>query len=156
MSTRANFHLITKQGLHKFQSNSSAYPSEMLPKIFRLVQSCEFNTKDFGEPDSLGLSDLFDGCGLTLGSIGNFSYVYELNFINKTLRVWNNKFRWVNAPNDWQERGWNCWVGGKNNTYGYTNWIKGKLLVSLKFDQMLTLTHEIDMVVLKYAIDKDE
>jgi len=148
MSTRANIVIVTEQGKFKFQANSSAYPSNFAKPIFEFIRSLA--TKNLGcrnlengigfyEPDSITLPELISDLGLSLGTVGNFCYVYEIDFVKKTLRVWEEKISWINAPEDWKERGWNCWIG-KNGKYGYSNWIKGKKIFDSKFIDMLKKT----------------
>jgi hypothetical protein len=138
--TRANIHLITPQGKFKFQSNSSAYPSHIGNAFLELVASVAYKNDGvvkFGEPDSFGLSKFVEDCGLTLGTIGNFSYHYDVDFVKQTFSIWDYKTRWVNAPDNWRERGWHCYEG-KNNRFGWTTFVKGKKLITLSFKEMVT------------------
>ena len=141
--TRANIVIITNQGKFYFQSNSSAYPSLMMKPIILFATSTASKNAIFNNtigyydnPDTFALSELIDNCGLTLGSIGNFSYHYEIDFVKQTIKVWDSKTRWVNAPIDWRERGYNCWESDKGK-YGWTNFVKGKLLYFKKFDELV-------------------
>lgn len=149
--TRANIVIITRQGKFKFQSNSSAYPSWIMEPILRFIGSAASNLLETGKivfydaPDTFALSELIDKCGLTLGTIGNFSYHYEIDFVNKTIKVWDSNTRWVNAPIDWKERGYGCWENEKGK-YGWTNWVKGKLLYSKRFDELVVGVNDYDPV----------
>lgn len=89
-----------------YQINSSAYPREIIPELLKYD----------GTPESLDL-------GLEPGQVGNFSYFYELDVTSGTLKVWDSTTYWQNAPKNWKEKGYNCWMG-KNGQYGYTNWKK--------------------------------
>lgn len=150
--TRANIVIITGQGKFNFQSNSSAYPSLMMEPIIKFVGSTasrnaifKGNLDFYDNPDSFALSELIDKCGLTLGRIGNFSYHYEIDFVLKHIKVWDNNLRWVNAPSDWRERGYNCWENEKGK-YGWTNWVKDKLLYSKRFDELVVGVNDYDPV----------
>lgn len=141
--TRANFHFITRQGCFKFQGNSSCYPSEMIPNIFDFIKSVASHNSYFDSgfgfydvPESNGVSTVIDTCGLTFGSVGNFCYVYEVDFVKQTLRIWDSRIYWVNAPTDWQAKGYHCYKG-ENGTIGYSNWRKGKLLYNNSFSNII-------------------
>jgi hypothetical protein len=152
--TRANIYIITSQGKFKFQSNSSAYPSNIMDSIIHFalsVVSGREETPVYDQPDSRELSKFIDELGLTIGLVGNFSYVYEIDFTQCTIKVWENSLRWVTAPADWKERGWNCWIGGKNKTYGYTNWVKGKNIYNKTFDSLID-GHDGQQVKLKHNV----
>ena len=135
--TRANFVIITPQGKYKFQGNSSCYPSNIMDSVLRFsISTASTNlgaTNGFySEPESNSLSKLIDDVGLTLGHVGNPSYFYEIDFIKQTVSVWDYKLSWINAPLDWQEKGWSCWIG-KNGKYGYSNFVKGKKIYNKSF-----------------------
>jgi hypothetical protein len=141
MSTRANITIITRQGKFQFQGNSSMYPSNTMEDVFKFATSTahKFKNKlDFhDEPDSRDLSNFIENCGLTLGQIGNPSYFYEIDFVEKKIRVWDYKMRWINAPENWKERGWNCYEG-KNGKAGWYSFVKGKMLLQLSFREMVS------------------
>jgi hypothetical protein len=142
--TRANVIIVTTQGKFKFQANSSAYPSYFGKTMFNFIRHCAtqnlgaspVNGIGFYEPESNILSELINDLGLSLGSVGNFDYVYEFDFVKRTFKVWESKLSWVNAPIDWRERGWNCWLG-KNGKFGWSNWVKGKLIFNSTFYDMV-------------------
>lgn len=141
MSTRANINIVTSQGNFKFQGNSSMYPSNTMEDVFKFATSTAHkfkNKMDFHDnPDSRDLSDFIENCGLTLGQIGNPSYFYEIDFVQKKIRVWDYKMRWVNAPVDWQAKGWKgCYDNGKGK-FGYDSVVKGALLLQLSFREMI-------------------
>lgn len=139
--TRANFIIVTRQGKFKFQSNSSAYPSYMGESILEFALSTASTNGGatngfYDNPDSRELSNFIENCGLTLGHVGNPSYFYEIDFVKQHVKAWDNKLSWVNAPLDWKERGWSCWEG-KNGKFGYTNWVKGKLIYNKRLSELL-------------------
>ena len=148
--TRANFIIVTEQGKFKMQSNSSAYPSQMMEDIIKFATSTASKNAIFDKakgidesvigfypsPDSRDISNLVEACGLTFGHVGNPSYFYEIDFVNKHVKVWDSRISWVNAPIDWKERGWNCWIG-KNNRYGYSNWVKGKKIYDKSLKELV-------------------
>lgn len=150
--TRANINIICGYPkLHTFEKGGDGYPSEVIPEIFNLVLSCAHSqygetkenkmTLEFWDtPQSWDLSDFINDLGLTLGHVGNFCYAYEIDFKKQTVKAWESAMRWVNAPLDWEARGWNCWKGS-NGKFGYSNWVKGKKLVDLKFSDMVRMEH---------------
>jgi hypothetical protein len=114
----------------------------------------------YDNPDTTDLADLITSCGLTLGSVGNFNYIYEIDFVKQTLKVWRYTTRWVNAPENWKEKGWVCWLGD-NGRYGYTNWVKGKLLFSKAFFELVSLNETQNAVsvnkhILEVAVNLDK
>lgn len=140
--TRANFYIVTRAGKFKFQANSSAYPSEMMAPVLIFAASTASNNPGaingfYQEPDSNAIATLIETCGLTFGYVGNFSYHYEIDFIKQTVTVWGETSRWVNAPLDWVEKGWNCYKGSGNKGYGYTTWVKGKKIYSKAFKNLI-------------------
>lgn len=148
--TRANFTIVTSQGKFKMQSNSSAYPSNFMGDIIKFATSTASNNaifeKDNGidenvlgfypDPDSREIANLVEACGLSFGFVGNPSYYYEIDFVNKHVKVWENRLSWVNAPADWKARGWHCWEG-KNGKFGYTNWVKGKMIYNKTLKELV-------------------
>lgn len=148
--TRANFEIICSYPKkHYFERGSDGYLSGVLPDIFEFILSCAHLAHDnkrklefYDRPGSLDFARFVSECNLTMGSVGNFSYVYEIDFNKQTVKAWDSKTRWVNAPEDWEARGWGCWKG-KNGKFGYTNWVKGKLLVDIKFTDMVSLAQTI-------------
>lgn len=141
--TRANFKIITKDGTLNMQCNSSAYPSEMMKPLLTFAISTHSSNMGatngfYQNVGSNDLATLIDAIGLTIGSVGNASYYYEVDFIKQTVKVWENAMYWVNAPLDWEVRGWNCWKG-TNGKYGYSNWRKGKLIYEIGFKSIITV-----------------
>jgi hypothetical protein len=155
--TRANITIITRQGKFLFQGNSSMYPSNTMEDVFKFATSTahKFKNKlDFhDEPDSRDLSNFIENCGLTLGQIGNPSYFYEIDFVEKKIRVWDYKMRWVNAPIDWKEKGWKCYEG-KNGKYGWDSIVKGKLLLQLSFREMISKVSDGEVSLNKTKLKK--
>jgi len=113
MSTRANVVIKSPiQGLSfYYQICSDGYPERIAPLLLRYD----------GTPESLKNLDLEPG------QVGNFYYFYELDVTSGTLKIWDSKIYWQNAPVDWKEKGYNCWKG-ENGRYGYSNWRKSKRL----------------------------
>ena len=139
--TRANFTIITEQGKFKLQANSSAYPSNVMDDLLKFAMSTATENAGgingfYDEPDPEALSNFINDLYLTLGHVGNPTYFYDVDFVNKRVKVWGYASRWINAPSDWKERGWNCWVG-KNGKYGYTSFVKGRNLYDKSFDEVL-------------------
>lgn len=158
--TRANFLVITKEGKFNFQSNSSAYPSYMMEAVIKFATSTASKNSVFKtpigfhpSPETINLSEFIDDCGLTLGKIGNPTYYYEIDFVKQTVRVWNNKLRWINAPIDWRERGYNCWEN-KKGSYGWTEWVKNKLIYSKRFDELVVDVEEGEVILFKGVIEE--
>lgn len=167
--TRANFTIVTKQGKFKMQSNSSAYPSNMMESIIKFATSTASNNaifdKDAGidekvigfypEPESRAISEFVEACGLSFGSVGNPTYFYEIDFVNRHVKVWENRLSWVNAPADWKERGWNC-LEGKNGKFGYTNWVKGKMIYNKPLKELVKEVKDFEVVLNEGVITQAE
>ena len=139
--TRANFTIITKQGKFKMQSNSSAYPSNIMDSIIKFATSTASRNAIFegkigfyDEPASWDLATFIESVGLTFGWVGNPTYFYEINFIEQTIKVFGTKSRWINAPIDWEAKGWRGLYIGKNGKMGYKDCnIKGKCILNEHF-----------------------
>lgn len=146
--TRANVVIIAGfPAKHCFEKGGDGYLSGVMEHIFNLVKSVSKTREDrilgkviefWDMPDSRDLSTFIDSCSLTLGHVGNFSYAYEIDLNKQTIKAWDYKTSWVNAPLDWEERGWSC-HRGKNGKYGYTNYVKGKRLVDIKFSDAVKI-----------------
>jgi hypothetical protein len=152
MATRANFTIVTKQGKFKMQSNSSAYPSHMMESIIKFATStasCNaifdkeagIDEKVLGfypEPESRALSEFIEDAGLTFGSVGNPNYFYEIDFVNRHVKAWKSTSRWINAPADWKEKGWQGLWEGKNGRMGYMdNNVRGKLIYNKTLKELV-------------------
>lgn len=137
--TRANFVIITPDGKFKLQANSSAYPSEIMRPIAELVSSVASDnggaTNGFYErPESLDFAKFVEDVGLTLGHVGNPTYFYTIDFVQKRVFVWGTCSRWINAPVDWEAKGWRGVYLGKNGKMGYRDCnIKGKKIFDGSF-----------------------
>ncbi len=131
--TRANITLITKYGKFELQCNSSAYPSYLMDDIINFATSAIGKSEgnmfiyDSGT-DSGDLSEFIFTLGLTLGSIGNPSYYYIIDFKNGEIKVHNNARRWVTAPSNWKELGWQGLYYDEKGRFGFADWIKGKVI----------------------------
>ena len=150
--TRANFTIVTKQGKFKMQSNSSAYPSNMMESIIKFATSTastnSFFDKELGidekaigfypEPESRAISEFIEACGLSFGSVGNPTYFYEIDFVNRHVKVWKTTSRWINAPVDWEAKGWRGVWEGKNGKMGYMdNNIRGKMIYNKPLKELV-------------------
>ena len=118
--TRANLLVITRFGRSKFEWGSDAYPESVREFLKQLAAMKEM-------PDVDWLAENNPAGPLTPGTVGNPYYYYEVNQLKGTVTMWDSSIYWVNAPEDWKARGWNCWQG-ENGRYGYSNWRKGKRL----------------------------
>lgn len=115
--TRGNIVIKWYKNIWNFEIGSDAYPENIVPLLFTLLKK---------NPYQLYLNDLSELFGnAALGHVGNWSYWYEINLSAHTINVWESKVRWVNAPANWKEQGWYCWLG-VNGKYGYIDWVKGK------------------------------
>ena len=118
--TRANLVIIAACGQRTcLEFGSDASPSEGMARFLGNLAIMEYG------PDLEWLQANNPAGMISIGEVGNPSYFYEVDQRTHTVRAWNAKTRWVNAPDDWQERGYGCYKG-TNGRYGYTNWIKGK------------------------------
>ena len=155
--TRANITIITRQGKFHFQGNSSMYPSNTMEDIFKFATSTAAKQNGrfifYDEPECRDLATFIDSVGLTLGQIGNPSYFYEIDFKSNLVRVWESKTRWINAPEDWKARGWNCYQNSKGK-YGWDSWVKGKMILQLPFRAMFTTIKEREPVINKTELKK--
>lgn len=122
--TRANLLVITRFGRFKFRWGSDAYPEDVREFLVKLARMNEMPSVDW-------LAENNPAGNLTPGTVGNPYYYYEVDQLKHTVTMWDSDVYWVNAPDDWKERGYNCWQG-KNGRYGYSNWRKGKKLKHLK------------------------
>ena len=154
--TRANFEIICGYPKkHYFEKGSDGYPESVLPEIFELIKDVSRKVAGeilfWGEPDGMALSKFIEELNLGLVLVGNFCYYYQIDFGKQTIKAWDSGLRWVNAPDNWKERGWNCYIG-KNGKYGYDTWIKGKLLVNITFSEVVTNKLEINQAKLKQLL----
>jgi hypothetical protein len=125
MSTRANIVIKSpaQSGLSfYYERRSDGYPSEVVPILAAYD----------GTPESL--SDLH----LMPGQVGNFSYSYELDVGNGTIKVWDSQYYWQNAPEDWEEKGWQGCYQNKKGKWGYKGYRKGKRLYLNEYGTKVT------------------
>lgn len=139
MGTRANLLIIQDSYQKKIylERMNSGNPEELLPAIVKFCKSQIWNdivVKIIGH----GIGDLINDLELSMSKIGNFSYHYEINLIDETVKIWKFANRWVYAPENWKEKGWSCYEI-KNGRYGYTNRIKGKLLFNMDLKALANL-----------------
>ena len=161
--TRAN--IVLKQKYFPkntyLELGSDGYPSSILPELIKFLvnhrnKSAEFH-KDlprvFEEIQAGEFSDLVSNLFLKPGQVGNFSYAYEVDLINATIKVWDSTLYWVNVPEDWEEKGYMGISIGKNGKHGYTSWRKGKKLLEITLDEILADTElTIENETIKYKI----
>lgn len=160
--TRANITIITGQGNFKFQANSSAYPSWMMENLLKFATSTATTNSNFNgeiwfydEPDSFNLSDFINSCGLTLGHVGNPSYFYEINFVKQTVKVWDYKTRWVNAPTLWKEKGYHCYQN-KDGVWGWTVFGKGKVIYKKGLKELVKAVKGSDVILFDNVVEEAE
>jgi len=159
--TRANFIIVTRDGKFKLQCNSSAYPSNVMEDIINFaVSTASKNSAVIGEgkigfydnPDSWELAKFIESVGLTLGWVGNPSYFYTVDFINQTVSAWGTKGRWVNAPKDWEAKGWKGCYESKGR-FGYFDAnVKGKKIFEKGFKELLFDLNDKDEKILKAGV----
>ena len=150
--TRANFLIITENGKFNLQGNSSCYPSNTMANVIKFaISTHSFNAifegklGFYGSPNSRDIAEFIDSVGLTFGKIFNASYYYEIDFVKQTIKVWDYKTRWLNAPLDWKEKGWKGCYEGKNGKWGFDNFVKGKLLYNKNFVDLVRTRFENDV-----------
>ena len=140
--TRANFLIVTGDGKFKMQGNSSCYPSNIMAPILNFATSTASRNDGatngfYDRPDSWEISKFIEAVGLTFGSVGNPNYFYEIDFVKQSLKVFDTKSRWVNAPKDWKEKGWGG-VYEEKGKIGYRDCnVKGKCLYNKTFNQLV-------------------
>lgn len=164
MSTRANFLIVTDRGKFNFQANSSAYPSNTMKDVLTFAVSTAsrnalFNKENgglgfYGNPDSWDLSAFIASVDLTLGTVGNPSYYYEIDFVQKHVKVWDYKPRWVNAPVDWEAKGWKGCYPNSKGQFGYDSVCKGKILYNQPFKALCGRYVNREMQVKKSELEK--
>ena len=158
--TRANILIISGYpSKHYFERGSDGYPTEVMPEIFKLVLAAAHPNHEFKKEidffdnvSSVDLAKFIDECSLTLGNVGNPCYYYEVDFKKQTVKAWESTTRWVYAPKNWKERGWVC-NETKNGRAGYTNLVKGKKLIDVKFSDMIRMKQTQNGFVPEVNID---
>lgn len=125
MSTRAQIQIISVlQGIDFIYGISSdGYPSRILEPL-----------KTFDGD----IANLAHELYMNIDPAGNVDYYYQINCDTNTLTYWRSQIYWRNAPEDWKERGWNCWLG-KNGKYGWSEWRKGKKLEEYRYPKYLSI-----------------
>lgn len=162
--TRANV-IIKKNWFPKksyLERGGDGYPKEMIPELVRFlvghVSKGAIARKEdnilYDGVDSSSLATLINNLGLTLGFVGNFCYMYEIDLTKGTIKAWESKTRWINAPANWKERGWNCWTGA-NGKDGYTTWVKGKVVFETCIKKLLK-EKEFEVEGETYIVPKTE
>jgi hypothetical protein len=156
MSTRANITLTTRQGKFKFQANGSAYPSNVMKSILTFAISVVSRNAYFKKVGGIGYYDNPDGyelgnfiaqMDLQLGHVGNPTYFYDIDFTFGIIKVFESKRRWVNAPNDWQAKGWVNLEQNSKGRWGYYTEIKGKEIYNRFVLDLVDLTNVTEIVL---------
>lgn len=141
--TRANFLIITRSGKFKMQGNSSCYPSNTMSNVLTFATSTasmNAGAKNgfYDEPYSQDIAEFIESIGLTFGYVGNPTYYYEIDFVKQSVKVFETKSRWINAPLDWEEKGWVGVYQGKNGRMGYKDHnVKGKCIYQKSFSELV-------------------
>ena len=142
--TRANFEIICKDGKFYLQGNSSCYPSWTMGDVIKFATSTRslnsiFDNKlgFYENPNSRDIAEFIENLGLTFGSVGNPSFYYQIDFLNKVVKVWESKTRWINAPLDWKAKGWKGCYEGTKGRFGYDTWVKGKCIYQKSFFDLI-------------------
>jgi len=118
--TRGNLTIKSYGNKWLFEMSNYPVPEDVVPEL--LIILSEFNhRKDI--PLSR-LRDTFDD--MHFGHIGNPDYIYEVDIEKKEIAAWETRNKWVNAPDNWDEKGWNGIYKGKNGRMGYMSVAKGK------------------------------
>jgi len=124
MSTRGNLTIKRYNDKWLFEIPGDAEPKEIVPLLLKLA-----DTVDHG----ITISRLQDDLGnVYLGHVGNPCYYYDLNLITKEVKAYNTQRRWVNAPIDWEEKGW-MGLYTDNGRLGYHSEVRGKKIDISKY-----------------------
>jgi hypothetical protein len=141
--TRANFLIVTADGKFKMQGNSSCYPSNTMAAVLNFACSTASDNSGakqgfYDRPESNDIATFIEAVGLTFGTVGNPCYFYEIDFVKQTVKVFGTKSRWINAPVDWEAKGWRGLYLGKNGRMGYRDCnIKGKCIYNKTLSQLV-------------------
>lgn len=160
--TRANFLIITADGKFKLQGNSSCYPSNVMSPVLKFATSTASTNSGatngfYDRPESNDLATFIEAVGLTLGSVGNPCYYYEIDFVKQTVKVFDTKSRWINAPVDWEAKGWRGLYTGKNGKLGYMDCnVKGKCIYHEYFINLVVKISDNEMTVNVYKVKEAE
>lgn len=113
--TRAQIHIFSKlQNIDfLYGVNSDGYPSFVASPLMKF---------------SGDIPSINEYLYLTISPAGNFDYYYELDCDVPSLTYGEAQIYWRNAPPDWKERGWHCWIDDKHDNYGWSEFRKGKIL----------------------------
>jgi len=124
MSTRGRVVIISAshQVAYHYGIGTDAYPDRILPTL-----------KDYSG-DVYRIASLVDPY-----PAGNWDYWYEIDSDRGTLTTWEGRTRWANAPDDWEARGWHCWMNENTRRYGYHIWVKGKKLDTWTYPEPIPL-----------------
>ena len=160
--TRANFLIVTGDGKFKMQGNSSCYPSNTMSAVLKFATSTASTNSGatngfYKNPDSREISEFIEAIGLQFGSVGNPCYYYEIDFVKQTVKVFDTKSRWINAPKDWEAKGWRGCYTGKNGKFGYMDCnVKGKCIYNEYFINLVVKISDTEMTVNVYKVKEAE
>ena len=124
--TRANITIRSLGRKFELQLGSDGYPEEVVPILKEQLKATDYYGFD--------LYILTHNFNVSLGHVGNPYFYYDLDLDENTLKCYKATTYWVNAPENWKERGWYCWLG-ENGKYGYTNWRRGRLIQFEKLEE---------------------
>lgn len=123
MSTRGNVTVKTIHGTFMYEIPSSADEMENI------------NLLKNWSGDMPELQDLY----LNPGHVGNPSIFLDVDAIKGTLVIRKAQSFWVNAPEDWKERGYTCYQSDKDyKQWGYHSWRRGKVIMRHTYPEALT------------------
>ena len=126
--TRANILIISDYNKFKLQVSGDGQLEEMILPLLRYKDARDYFNLDLKQ-------FCIDIGGVRLGHVANPYYYYDLNLDIHEVKAWEATKYWVNAPKNWRERGWNCYLG-ENGKYGYHNWRKGPVIYDSKTNPM--------------------
>ena len=162
--TRANIELVQEYFPKRthLEMGGDGYPSNVLPELAKFAMehynsSSEFH-KDlnpfYKDIQGGAYSNLVEAFYLRPGQVGNFSYAYKVDLVKGTIIAWENKMRWFYAPENWKEKGYECYES-KNGRAGWSGWVKGKRVFETTFEELAKGKVTFDDEVI-YEKEKEE
>lgn len=123
MSTRGNVTVKTRHGTFYYEIPSSADEMDNI----KLLQNWSGDMPD--------LQELY----MNPGHVGNPSIFFDVDAIKGTLTIRKAQSYWVNAPEDWREKGWVCYEKDDDpSRYGYHTYRRGKVIMRHTYPEALT------------------
>jgi len=123
MSTRGNVTIKTKHGTFMYEIPSSADEMDNI----KLLENW---SGDMPELQELHMNP---------GHVGNPSIFLDVDAIKGTLTIRKAQSFWVNAPEDWRERGYICYQSDKDyKQWGYHSWRRGNVIMRHTYPEALT------------------